>query len=110
MSEALWLGVAMALSFMGMAWLALAMPAHWRQVRSEQLPAGTALKLRLAGIAALIGSAMSCLAADYPSMAMLVWIMLLTAAAFAVSMLLSRHPALLRAVVPTVFASGREGQ
>lgn len=110
MSEALWLAVAMALSFLGMAWLALAMPAHWRQVRSTQLPAATALMLRLAGITALIGSALSCLAADYPSMAMLVWVMLLTAAAFAVSMVLSRQPALLRAVVPAGLASKRQGQ
>ncbi len=100
MSESLWLAVAMALSFLGMAWLALAMPTHWRQVRSEQLPAGTALALRLAGIAAVIGSAFACLAADYPSMALLVWVMLLTVAAFAISMVLSGRPALLRLVLP----------
>ena len=110
MSEALWLGVAMALSLLGMAWLALAMPAHWRQVRSEQLPAGTALKLRLAGIAALISSALSCLAADYPSMALLVWVMLLTAAAFAVSMVLSGCPALLRVVLTPGLVSNRQGR
>ena len=32
MSEALWLILAAALSYAGMAWLALAMDAHWGRV------------------------------------------------------------------------------
>lgn len=94
MSEALWLLLAAALSFSGMAWLALAMEVHWGQVMHRH--ADEALRprrrLRALGAAALLFSLLACGAADRPSMAALVWIMLLAGSALGVAMVLSRRP------------------
>jgi hypothetical protein len=94
MSEALWLLLAAALSFSGMAWLALAMDVHWGQVM--HLPAEQAhvqrRTLRGTGTGALLLSLLACLVADRPSMAALVWIMLLAGSALGVAMVLSHRP------------------
>lgn len=94
MSEATWLAAAAVLGLGGMAGLALAMDAHWSQVMRR--PAGEALHtrrmLRALGAAALLLSLAACLMADRPSMAVLVWVMLLTGSALAVAMALARLP------------------
>lgn len=94
MSEATWLAAAAVLGLAGMAGLALAMDAHWSQVmRRPGVPAArTRRMLRTLGAAALLLSLAACLMADRPSMAVLVWVMLLTGSALAVAMALARLP------------------
>lgn len=101
MNEALWLVVAAISALAGMSWLALAMPEHWKQVFHAVVPASPQSGLlRLMGSAALILSALCCGMADHPSMAVLVWFMLSTAAAFVVAVLLARYPVVLRVIWP----------
>lgn len=101
MSDAWLLAVASLVSFCGMAWLALAMREHWLQVRGEAAPSGSGVALlRLAGALALAVSLRLCLWADHPSIASLVWVMLLTAAALSVAVMLSWRPRWLRWLVP----------
>lgn len=98
MSEALWLMAAAALSLAGMAWLALAMEVHWEQAMHRPAAAeGPAVRrsLRTMGAAALSLSLLACLMADRPSMAVLVWVMLLAAGAVAVALLLATRPGVL---------------
>ena len=84
---------ALACSIAGLAWLALAMDTHWQQVRGAQpLGRGTALALRLLGTAALLLSLLLCLNADHATMAALVWVMALAAAALTVAFLFSWRP------------------
>jgi hypothetical protein len=94
MSEALWLMTAAALSLGGMAWLALAMEVHWGQVMHQHAEDARRQRqrLRTLGAMALLLSLLACLMADRPSMAVLVWIMLLAGSALAVAMVLSRRP------------------
>lgn len=102
MSEAFWLMAAAALSLCGMAWLALAMEVHWGQVMHQHAEDAQRQRLRALGAMALLLSLLACLMADRPSMAALVWIMLLAGSALAVAMVLSRRP---RWLAP--FALGR---
>ncbi|GAA6142242.1 DUF3325 domain-containing protein [Hydrogenophaga sp. 5NK40-0174] len=94
MPEFAYLLLAAVFNLSGMAWLALSMEVHWEQVmhsvskRRSARPRWT----RLAGATAHGGSLMACLAADRPSMAVLVWVMLLAASAFGVAMTLSYRP------------------
>lgn len=97
MAEPLLLGGAAVATFLGLAWLALGMPTHWAQVHTAGLPSRW---LRWAGAAALGLSLGLCLAADHPSMAALVWLMLLAASAVAVAMTLSSRAHWLRWVWP----------
>lgn len=91
MSDAWLLLFASLATLFAMAWLALAMPAHWVQVpeaggtptRAQQR------RLRVAGASALAVSLGLCLAAYHPSMAVLVWLMLLALPAFAVAQCLA---------------------
>ncbi|MFT3811940.1 MAG: DUF3325 domain-containing protein [Acidovorax sp.] len=94
--------MAAALSFAGMAWLAMAMPVHWAQVRNVHVreAGGTRRGLQLLGAAALTLSLCACLMADSPAMATLVWVMLMAAAAPGVAMLLARRPRWLRLLWP----------
>lgn len=91
MSEALWLALAAVLSFSGMAWLALAMEVHWEQVmhRPTAEAPRTRLVLRVLGAAAVLLSLPACLMADRPSMAVLVWVMLLAVAAVLIAFMLA---------------------
>ncbi|WP_341645514.1 DUF3325 domain-containing protein [Thauera sp. SDU_THAU2] len=106
MSEALWLMLAAALSFAGMAWLALAMDVHWAQAMPP--PAGKVRRacLRWLGTAALGSSLLACLAADQPSMAVLTWVMLLAVGSTGVALALARRPRLLAVFWPSG-AAGR---
>lgn len=91
-NAALLLLAAWALSVLGMAWLALAMDVHWEQVRPDvQTPAG-ARRLRALGALALAAALAVCLMVDHASMASLVWIMALAAAALTVALTLTWRP------------------
>lgn len=76
----------------GMGWLALAMEVHWAQVRGQALPPAAARRLRLLGALSLCAALALCLRADHASMAALVWVMALAAAALAVALTLSWRP------------------
>lgn len=105
MPEALMLVMAWLATLAGMGWFALAMEAHWQQVRgSGTPPAGL---LRVLGAAALLVSLALCLAADHVSMAALVWVLMLTAAALAVAFTLSWRPRLLAPLAGRVGAAQR---
>jgi hypothetical protein len=98
--------IALVSCIVGCAWLALAMDVHWRQVRSDiALTRAVEFTLRILGAGALIGSFALCLAVDHASMASLVWIMGLAAAALVVAFTLSWRPHLLAPLVLWVRAS-----
>lgn len=105
MSEALNLAVALAACLAGMGWLALAMEAHWEQVRAGHRPPATVRRLRVLGALGLAASLALCLRADHPSMAALVWVMLLAAAALAVALTLTWKP---RWLLVLAWAGGKE--
>ena len=95
MSDALLFLLAALAAFFGMVLFALALPAHWTQIagpRAALSPSAQTL-LRGTGAAALAASFALCLAADHPTMAVLVWVMLLALSAWAVAMVLARRPA-----------------
>ena len=103
MPDAVLHAAALAASVLGMAWLALAMEAHWQQVRgTTALPARTAHALRWLGAAGLATSLALCLAVDHASMAVLVWVMGLAAAALAVAFTLTWRPRWLVVLMPWV--------
>lgn len=81
------------------AWLALAMDIHWRKVQGRGR-AHPAAQLKLMGWAGLLLTAVLCFLADRPSMAVLVWVMLLVASAPAIGMILSWRPQLLKVFWP----------
>lgn len=110
MPETLWLLVAAGLNLAGMSWLALAMAVHWDQVMPGPAAAQAApprRRLRALGTTALAASAVACLLADRPSMALLVWCMLLAASALTVALTLAWRPALLRSLWPAQSGAGR---
>lgn len=83
---------AIVITMLGMACLSLSLPNHWRQVTGIEtsLPSPSEqLRLRIIGYASLVASLLLCLAADHPSMAVLVWIMLLSLAAKGVASVLT---------------------
>jgi hypothetical protein len=103
MPDAVLHAAALAASVLGMAWLALAMEVHWDQVRGTiALPARTARGLRLLGAAGLATSLALCLAVDHASMAVLMWVMGLAAAALAVAFTLTWRPRWLMVLMPWV--------
>jgi hypothetical protein len=97
MVESLLFVCAAAAALAGFGWLALAMETHWEQVNAPRaLSRRRALALRIAGGLALLSSLMLCVGVDHPSMAVLVWFMLLAGAALVIAMLLSWRPCWLR--------------
>lgn len=92
MSDTALLILAALATLAGMALFALALPAHWAQVGGARAPLSRAAgrRLRAAGALALAASFALCLAADHPTMAVLVWVMLLALSAWGVAMGLSR--------------------
>ena len=98
-SVLLMLAVVMGLA--SFAWLALAMDIHWKKVHEgRNAGAHPAKVLRLMGWVGLLVTAIICFMADRPSMAVLVWIMLLAATAPSVGMILTYRPQLLRIFWP----------
>lgn len=102
MLEALYLSAAAALSVLGMAWLALSMEVHWAQVK--QIPLAESrpphVLLKVFGFLALLISLVACMVADRPSIAALVWIMLMGGSAVAVAFALANRPGLLKLIWP----------
>lgn len=95
MSEAALLVLAALATVAGMALFALALPAHWAQMAGAHAPPSPTVqrRLRAGGALALAASLGLCLAADHPTMAVLVWVMLLALSAWGVALWLSRRPA-----------------
>ena len=101
--KAVLLLLAYAASVIGWAWIAFAMDDHWRQARADAPPSRpTILALRAVGSAALAAALLLCLRADHASMAALVWLMTLTAAALSVALLLASRPRWLAPLVAWV--------
>ena len=103
MAEPVWMMLTLAAvaSVAGYSWLALAMDAHWQQVHGSAAPVPAhKTALRMLGVAGLVASAVLCFLADRPSMAVLVWLMLLAGAAPLVAMTLAWRPTLLRVLWP----------
>lgn len=88
--KVLLLAVAYLCCVAGWGGIALAMEPHWQQVRGMQpLPGSAALLLRTVGVTSILGALLLCLLADHPSMAALVWVLTLTAAAVTVTFTLA---------------------
>ncbi len=87
--DALMLAAALSLAVCGMAWFALAMNAHWQQVRRGAPTRRTATLLRVLGALALLASLLVCLRTDHATMAPLVWVMALAGAALLVAFVLA---------------------
>lgn len=104
-----WLRVAaFACSVCGMAFIALAMPAHWQQVRgSSAQPAHVARRLRVLGGAALALALALSLRADHPTIAPLVWTMMLTAATVLIALTLASRPTWLAFLIAFLRAPGK---
>lgn len=84
---------ALATALIGMAWFALAKKPHWSQVRgAETLEPRTTRTLQALGVVALVTSLVLCLRADHVSMAVLVWLMTMTASALGVAFTLAYRP------------------
>jgi hypothetical protein len=92
---------------LGLAWLALSMDSHWRQVRGGQpLTRQSVVALRTLGALALAISLFLCLRADHVTMAPLVWVMALAAAALVVAFTLAWRPRFLVPLVAWLSANG----
>ena len=102
MPEALYLTAAALLSLVGMAWLALSMDVHWAQLKQIPLADSHPPKviLKALGYSALFVSLVLCLVADRPSIAALVWMMLMSVTAVSVAWVLSKSPRSLKALWP----------
>ena len=88
----LWIA-AYLLCVAGFGWLALAMDVHWRQAHRGAAPGARGRRvLRGLGAVALAVALAACLGADHATMAVLVWVMLLAAAALSVAFMLSWRP------------------
>ncbi|UOV03648.1 DUF3325 domain-containing protein [Pseudoxanthomonas sp. F37] len=99
-TAALLLLAALSASVAGMGWLALSMPVHAQQAGMAPLSPAARRALRIAGAVALLVALAFCLAVDHATMASLVWVMGLTAAAVGVAMTLAWRPRWLRVLVP----------
>lgn len=100
MHDALMLSAAVAGNVAALGWFALAMPAHWRQLRGAQpLTRGNVTMLRMLGVAGLLFSLVLCFRVDAASMASLVWIMSVAGAALAVAFTLAWRPRMLAPLI-----------
>ncbi len=82
--------MALLATFAASGCLALAMEPHWRQMFGARLqPQSAPIVLRIVGAALLLASLLLCLRVDHPTMAGLVFVMLLAVCAVAVAMLLA---------------------
>lgn len=102
MTEAMWLIAAVISAVISMGWLALSYQAHWQQVFADKAGHHAPRRLKALGWVGLLLSAVFCLLADHPTMAALVWVMLLAVAAMLVAQILSRRPRLLRLIYPVM--------
>lgn len=110
MADAALLAGTLALCFVGFAWLALAMDAHWSQVFGMQQPcAAERVRLRVLGFSALGTSLALALAVNHASIAVLVWVMALAAAALAVALVLAWRPRVIGFLAPWCGTRLRDG-
>lgn len=104
MTEAMWLSAAVVTVIVGMGWLALAYQSHWQQVFPTNQHQPNSVALKWAGWSFLLMSGVCCFIADHPTMAALVWVMLLAVSAMLVAIILSHQPALLRMICLPFFS------
>lgn len=90
---------AIAVCVCGMAWFALSLESHWRQLRSNTPSRTVVRQLRLLGWASMVVSLLLCLAADHATMASLVWVMSLAASTLIISFTLTWRPRLLNLLI-----------
>ena len=103
MSDLFWLTTASASTVLGMGWMAISMDQHWCQVMPCPARLAHGIRqatLRALGALALLLSLLACLMADRPSMAVLVWVMLLAGGAMVVALTLAHSPKVLRVLWP----------
>lgn len=101
MADGIFLLAAGAAALLSFCWLALAMQVHWEQVHGTGAPSRISrTALRTLGAFGLIGCGALCFVADRPSMALLLWVMLMAFGATAVAFTLAWKPSLLRLVWP----------
>lgn len=92
--------IAVLFSLSGMMWLALSLLPHWRQAVGERLlSTGRQRMLRILGVGAQSLALVLCLRVDHASMAVLVWMMTMSGAAFSVALLFAWRPRWSRAWV-----------
>ena len=102
LSANLMLGAALLSSLAGMAWLALSMQVHALQVWQREPSPSVLRLLRILGSCSICIALALCLAADHATMAVLVWVMALSAAAMLVAFTLSSRPQRLRVLAPWI--------
>ena len=102
LSANLMLAAALLSSLAGMAWLALSMQVHALQVWPRQPSPATLRLLRILGSFSVCVALVLCLAVDHATMAVLVWVMALSAAAMLVAFTLSSQPQRLRVFAPWI--------
>ena len=90
---------AIVICICGMAWFALSLDAHWRQLRSGSPSLALVRQLRLLGWISMGVSLLLCLSADHASMASLVWVMTVAASALIVAFTLTWRPQLLSPLI-----------
>lgn len=98
----LMLGAALLSSLAGMAWLALSMQVHALQVWQREPSPSVLRLLRILGSCSICIALALCLAVDHATMAVLVWVMALSAAAMLVAFTLSSRPQRLRVFAPWI--------
>jgi uncharacterized membrane protein len=99
--------LALVVTELGMGWLALAMEAHWNQVRDASARSrAVIMSLRVSGAVSLLVSLLLCLAADTATMAVLVWMMMLAVSAATIAFILSWRP---RVLAPLAAFAGHAG-
>ena len=94
---------------LGMTWFALAKEPHWIQVRGDE-PLTVPIKntLRGLGVTCVGASFFICMFADHPTMAVLVWIMLLPAGALLVAFTLAGRAQWLAFAVAWLLSEARD--
>ncbi|WP_077033957.1 DUF3325 family protein [Pelomonas sp. KK5] len=94
--ESLLMLAALLCCLAGAVWLAASLEAHWQQLRASAAPGRRqARALRALGAAAWIVALLLCCRADHASMAVLVWVMSVSAASCAVAFVFAWKPRVL---------------
>lgn len=93
MTSANWLALAAVLMVVSMAWIALGMENHWKQVYPTFPRSKTITRiLKAGGIGGMLAVAGLCRLVDTPGMAVLVWCMLLSVSIGLIALLLAWRP------------------
>jgi hypothetical protein len=101
MLESLLLAGSQVCCVLGCSWFALSKDVHWRDaIGTAALSRRVQFRLRMLGATALLVSLTLCLSVDHASIAALVWIMMIAAAAMLVAFALSWKAHWFAALVP----------